>query len=67
MAAPAETTVSIEGIRTTGERYAIARFLLAEVAETSLLVLGEDGQVDFVSSSIEPALWMTAVNSVSFP
>jgi hypothetical protein len=65
--APAETTVSVEGINTTGERYAIARFLLGEVAETSILVLGENGRVDLVSSSIEPAQWMTAVNSVSFP
>lgn len=65
--APAETTVSVEGIRADGERYAIARFLLSEVAETSLLVLGENGQVNLVSSSIEPAQWLTAVNSVSFP
>lgn len=67
VAAPAESTVSIEGIATSGERYAIARFLLSEVAETSLLVLGENGRIDLVSSSIEPSQWMTAVNSVSFP
>lgn len=65
--APAGTTVSLEGISSTGNRYATARYALAEVGEDTILVFGEGGVLNLVSSSIERAQWMTAVNSVSFP
>jgi hypothetical protein len=56
----------IEGVRSDGVRYAIARHPLADLGDTSLLVLTDSGQLNFVSSSLDPAQWMSAVSAISF-
>lgn len=69
LAAEAGTTgafFEIEGVRSDGVRYAIARYALSEMGATSLLVLSDAGQVDFVSSSLDPSQWLTAVTAVTF-
>lgn len=58
--------VELEGIRSDGIRYAIARHAVAELGRTSLVVLTRTGQLDFVSSSLPPGQWMTAVTAISF-
>jgi len=69
LAAEAGTTgafFEIEGVRSDGVRYAIVRYALAEMGGTSLLVLSDAGRVDFVSSSLDPSQWLTAVTAVTF-
>lgn len=57
----------IEGVRSDGVRYAIARHATAELGDSSLLVVTSTGQVDFVSTGLDPSQWMTAVSAVTFP
>lgn len=60
------TFVEIEGVRSDGVRYAIARYALADFGASSLLVLTGTGQIDFVSSAVEPAQWLSAVTAITF-
>lgn len=58
--------VEVEGVRSDGARYAIGRFALDEVADTSILVISRTGHVDFVSSTLDSSQWLTFVTAVTF-
>jgi len=58
--------VEVEGMRSDGTRYAIGRFALDEIADTSILVISRTGHVDFVSSTLDSSQWLTFVTAVTF-
>lgn len=65
--APADITVTIEGYRSDGLRYAIVRYPLAEVAEDTLVVFGQNGHLELVSASLPAEEWVTSISAISFP
>jgi hypothetical protein len=64
--APAQGFVSLQGIRSDGIRYATVRFAIEEHAATTVLYVGESGNVEMGSSSIAPVSWVGAISAISF-
>jgi hypothetical protein len=63
---PTSGFVTIQGIRSDGKRAGIVRYAVADVASSTILVLDDKGHLNLVSSTIPPAEWLTAVESVAF-
>jgi hypothetical protein len=64
--APAQGFVSLQGIRSDGVRYATVRFAIEEHAATTVVYVGEGGNVEMGSSSIASVSWVGAISAVSF-
>ena len=64
--APAGSTATIQGTRMDNLRYGAIRYPLAEVGETTLLVLNEAGYLDLVSSSIPQEQWLHTLTGIAF-
>lgn len=58
--------VTIEGLRADMQHVGSIRFALADVAETTLLVLTDRGHLDLVSSTIPKEQWLKVVTGVVF-
>jgi hypothetical protein len=66
VSAPAQGFVSIQGIRSDGIRYATVRFAIEEHAGTTVVFVGESGNVEMASSSIAAANWVGAISAISY-
>jgi hypothetical protein len=64
--APAAGLVSLQGIRSDGIRFATVRFAIEDHAATTVVYVGESGNVQMGSSSIAPVSWVGAISAISF-
>lgn len=57
--------VTIEGTNADRSRLGTVRFKLADIADTTLLVIDGEGHLDIVSSTIPEEQWLKSVSGVS--
>jgi len=66
VAGRADGTVTIEGTRVDNLRFGVIRFPLTDIAESTVLVLDEQGHILLASSSIPQDQWLKVITGIAF-
>lgn len=64
--APAGSVATIQGTRLDNLRFGAIRYPLAQVGETTLLVVNEAGYLNLVSTSIPQEQWLHTLTGIAF-
>ena len=63
--APETATVTVDGTRPDGKRQGAVRFALKDIGDSTVLVLGNNGELNVASTSIPKDQWLIWVTGIS--